>query len=198
MLTRGSTLLVATHNAGKVREFREFLAPYGILVKGNTDFNLPEPEETGSTFAANAVLKAKAACLATGHMALADDSGLSVTSLYGDPGIYSARWAGEPRDFGAAMAKIEAELKAKHATDFSAKFVCVLALVTPEGKEEVFTGEVHGTLSFPPRGAHGFGYDPIFTANGKDQTFGEMDPAEKQAISHRAVAFAKFAAHLDK
>lgn len=190
-LPRGSHLVVASHNAGKVREIKALLGPHGVAPIGAGDLNLPEPEETETTFAGNAELKARAAALASGHFALADDSGLSVTALNGAPGIYSARWAGETKDFSLAMARIERELREKGATDFSAWFTCALSLCSPRGEMKTFVGEVHGTLTFPPRGDHGFGYDPVFIANGMDVTFGEMDPAVKHAISHRAKAFEK-------
>ncbi len=184
-------LLAATHNAGKVTELRDLFAPYGFDVVSAGELGLPEPEETEPTFAGNALLKARLACAASGLPALADDSGLSVTALGGAPGIYSARWAGEPRDFGAAMAKVERELASSGKTDRSAKFVCALAVAWPDGTDAVFEGEVHGTLVWPPRGRNGFGYDAIFVANGETLTFGEMDPAAKHAMSHRAVAVAK-------
>jgi XTP/dITP diphosphohydrolase len=190
MKLTGSELVVASHNAGKVREILELLAPYGIAVLGAGELGLPEPEETGVTFAENAILKARAAALGSGKLALADDSGLSVAALGGAPGIYSARWAGPKKDFYAAMARIERELGDK---DRAAKFVCVLALARPSGDVEVFEGAVHGHLEFPPRGKNGFGYDPIFVADGMKETFGEIAPAKKHAISHRADAFAKFA-----
>lgn len=190
-LGRGSQLVVASHNAGKVREIAELLNPHGIVVRGAAELGLEEPEETGTTFAENAVLKARIAAEASGLPALADDSGLSVTALGGAPGIYSARWAGEPRDFYAAMARVENELKTLGTRDYSAKFVCALALAGHG--IEVFEGEVTGHLVFPPRGTKGFGYDPIFVADGLAQTFGEIDPARKHAISHRAKAFEKFA-----
>jgi len=190
-LRRGSTLVVASHNPGKVREIRDLLAPFGLETKGAAELALPEPEETGTTFAANAELKARAAAAASGLPALADDSGLAVSALGGAPGIYSARWAGPSKDFPIAMTRVERELAAMNARDHSAKFVCALALVTPAGSCETFEGEVHGTLTFPPRGARGFGYDPIFVADGMSETFGEIEPAKKHAISHRARAFAK-------
>lgn len=192
-LPRGSRLVVASHNQGKVREIFELLAPTGIAVKGAAELGLPEPEETGTTFAANAILKARAAATASHCYALADDSGLSVAALNGAPGIYSARWAGEARDFTVAMAKIKHLFDELKLTDHAAKFVCALALSDAQGHTEVFEGEVRGHLEFPPRGSHGFGYDPIFVAEGMTQTFGEIDPAAKHAISHRARAFAKFA-----
>ena len=193
-LSRGSVLVVASHNAGKVREIRDLLSPYGIETRSAAQLNLPEPEENGATFAENALLKARAAAARTGLVSLADDSGLAVPALGGEPGIYSARWAGTEKDFGAAMARVERELKAKHARDCSAKFVCALALAQPNGETELFEGEVHGHLEFPPRGDKGFGYDPVFVADGMTQSFGEIEPAQKHAISHRARAFEKFIA----
>jgi XTP/dITP diphosphohydrolase len=184
-------LVVASHNPGKVREIAALLAPHAIVVRGAAELGLDEPEETGATFAENAILKARAAAVASGLPALADDSGLRVTALIGAPGIYSARWAGPRKDFSFAMARVERELE--HVADRSAKFVCALALAQPSGEVEVFEGEVLGSLEFPPRGTNGFGYDPIFVASGMRQTFGELDPANKHAISHRAKAFEKFA-----
>jgi len=195
-LTRGSTLVVASHNPGKVREIEELLAPFGIVTKGAAELGLPEPEETETTFAGNAALKARAAANASGLAALADDSGLAVTALGGAPGIYSARWAGEAKDFSLAMRRVERELTEKGAKDLSAKFVCALALAEPGNEPEIFEGKVHGHLVFPPRGARGFGYDPIFVADGMSETFGEIDPAQKHAMSHRARAFAKLVAAL--
>jgi len=190
-LARGSTLVIASHNKGKVREIGEFLASFALMIKSADQLGLPEPEETGTTFVDNAVLKARAAAEASGEASLADDSGLAVAALGGAPGIYSARWAGETKDFAAAMTRVERELKAKNTTDCSAKFVCVLALAKPNGETAVFEGEVEGTLVFPPRGDKGFGYDPIFVANGMTETFGEIEPAIKHAMSHRARAFAR-------
>jgi len=189
-------LVAATHNKGKVKELKDLFSPLGYEVVSAADLDLPEPDETESTFAGNALLKARAAAQATGAPALSDDSGLSVTALGGAPGIYSARWAGEPRDFGAAMAKVERELQEAGATDRSAKFVCALAVAWPDGHEEVFEGEVHGSLVWPPRGEKGFGYDPVFIADGETITFGEMDPDRKHAMSHRADAFRKLKAAL--
>lgn len=192
-LARGSTLVVASHNKGKVREIFDLLAPYGIAVKGAAELGLPEPAETGKTFAENAILKARAAALAAKLPAIADDSGLCVTALDDAPGIYSARWAGPTRDFAIAMGKVERLLTELHKSDHSARFVCALALCDAAGRSEVYEGEVRGQLTFPPRGENGFGYDPIFIANGMTQTFGEIEPKAKHAISHRAQAFAKFA-----
>ena len=190
-LPRGSQLVVASHNPGKVREIKALLGPHGIEPIGAGDLGLSEPDETETTFAGNAELKAKAAALASGHFALADDSGLSVQALGGAPGIYSARWAGPTKDFSLAMARIEKELRDRGTGDFAAHFTCALSLCSPHGEMRTFVGEVHGHLTFPPRGAKGFGYDPIFIAEGMNITFAEMDQAAKHAISHRARAFEK-------
>jgi XTP/dITP diphosphohydrolase len=190
-LPRGSTLVVASHNAGKVREIKALLGPHGIEPIGAGDLGLPEPDETEDSFAGNAELKARAAALASGHFALADDSGLSVQALDGAPGIYSARWAGADKDFGFAMARIERELRERGAVDYAAHFTCALSLCSPHGEMQTFVGEVRGTLTFPRRGDHGFGYDPIFIADGMDKTFAEIDPVKKHAMSHRARAFEK-------
>jgi len=188
----GGRLAIATHNPGKLVEIAELLRPYAVETIGAAALGLAEPEETGATFEANAELKAQAAARASGLPALADDSGLVVAALGGAPGIYSARWAGPKRDFAAAMARVERELAGK--PDRRAMFVAVLALAWPDGHVELFRGEVRGTLVFPPRGMHGFGYDPIFVPDGGKETFGEMAPAAKHAISHRARAFAKLIA----
>lgn len=193
-LAYGSTLLIASHNPGKVREIRELLEPFGLAIKGAAELGLAEPEETGDTFVDNALLKARAAATASGLVSLADDSGLAVTALDGAPGIYSARWAGPAKDFSAAMARVERELLAKGARDRSAKFVCALALAAPSGETAVFEGDVHGRLVFPPRGDRGFGYDPVFVAEGMSETFGEIEPATKHGMSHRARAFEKLIA----
>jgi len=192
----GQRLVVATHNPGKLREISALVAPWGLQAVSAGELGLPEPEETGVTFAENALLKANAAAQAGGVPALADDSGLSVAALGGDPGVYSARWAGPERDFAAAMARIAAALDG--AQDRSATFVCVLALAWPDGRAEVFEGRVDGTIVWPARGTHGFGYDPIFLPVGARETFGEMDPAAKQAMSHRAQAFAALDAWLSR
>jgi XTP/dITP diphosphohydrolase len=188
-LPRGSQLIVASHNEGKVREIKALLGPHGIHPVSAGALGLPEPEETGLTFAANAQIKALAS--AKGHAALADDSGLCVDALDGAPGIYSARWAGPAKDFRIAMNRIHDELRHKGLATSAAKFVCALCIATPSGETQTFEGEVHGRLSFPPRGDHGFGYDPIFIADGMEQTFAEIDPAKKHAMSHRAKAFEK-------
>jgi XTP/dITP diphosphohydrolase len=187
-------LVIASHNKGKLREIGALIAPFGITALSAGDLGVEEPEETESTFFGNALLKARASAKATGLPALADDSGLEVTALGGAPGIYSARWAGEPRDFYAAMAEVERQVVASGSTDRSARFVCVLALVLPDGSEQTFEGFIEGDLIYPPRGTRGFGYDPVFIAKGQTQTFGEMDPDFKHAMSHRADAFAKFVA----
>ena len=185
----GGRLVVASHNAGKVREIEELLAPFAAECVSAAALGLPEPEETGATFEANAELKARAAAAASGLPSLADDSGLAVDALGGEPGVYSARWGGPDRDFALAMRKVEERLAG--AADRRARFVAVLCLAWPDGEVASFRGEVRGTLVWPPRGSKGFGYDPIFLPEGRSQTFGEMEPDEKHAISHRADAFAK-------
>jgi XTP/dITP diphosphohydrolase len=187
-------LVIASHNPGKAREIAALLAPYGITIRSAAEFGLPEPEETGETFAANAAIKAQAAATRSGLVALADDSGLSVTALDGAPGILSARWAGPERDFALAMARVHDALG--EAADRSAAFICCLCLAWPVGEEHCFEGRCEGTIVWPPRGERGFGYDPIFQPLGHTRTFGEMPPAEKDTISHRAHAFEKLAAFL--
>jgi XTP/dITP diphosphohydrolase len=182
----GSILALATHNKGKLVEMAALIEPLGIATRSAASLGIPEPEETGATFEENAALKALAVAQASGLPALADDSGLVVPALDGAPGIYSARWAGPERDFGAAMRRVEQELG---GSDPGASFVAVLALAWPDLHVECFRGEVQGRLTFPPRGELGFGYDPIFVPAGRTETFGEMAPAEKHAISHRAAAF---------
>jgi XTP/dITP diphosphohydrolase len=191
---RGTKLVVASHNPGKVREIAELLSRYDVQVVGAKELGLAEPEETGATFADNARLKAEAAMKASDLPSLADDSGLCVVALDNAPGIRSARWAGPKKDFSAAMRRVEKELKEKNANDARAYFVCALALAAPDQPTEIFEGRVDGRLVFPPHGDRGFGYDPIFIADGEKLTFGEMEPARKHAISHRARAFAKFTA----
>ena len=188
----GDRLVLASHNAGKIAEFRDLFAPRGIMIVGAGELGLPEPEETGASFAANAELKARAAAEAAGLPALADDSGLAVAALDGAPGIHSARWAGPGRDFAAAMRRVEKALAGKD--DRRARFVAALALRWPDGECVTVEGQVQGRLVFPPRGERGFGYDPIFLPEGRSLTFGEMDPAEKHRVSHRADAFAKLMA----
>ena len=194
-LEPGTRLVVATHNPGKARELAEILDNRFELVTSG-ELGLAEPDETETTFAGNALLKARAAADASGLVALADDSGLSVAALEGSPGIYSARWAGPGRDFTVAMAKVEERLEEAGASDFTAWFTSALAVAWPGGPAVVVEGRVDGTLSFPPRGDRGFGYDPIFVPEGCEMTFGEMDPAAKDGMSHRARAFAKLKAAL--
>ena len=191
-------VVIATHNAGKLREMRELLAPHGIEVLSAGELGLPEPDETGDTFVANALIKARAAASAANRPALADDSGLCVEGLEGAPGIYSARWAGETKDFDAAMARVERDLRARGAAQpWRGYFVSALALAWPDGHVETFEDRVEGDLVFPPRGTAGFGYDPLFKPDGHTRTFGEMSAEEKhglpadgsRALSHRARAF---------
>ena len=194
-LDPGARLVVATHNPGKARELAEILDNRFQLVTAG-ELGLAEPEETEQSFVGNALLKARAAAEASGLVALADDSGLSVTALGGQPGIYSARWAGPGRDFMAAMRKVEERLEEAGADDFSAWFTSALAVAWPQGPAVVVEGRIDGVLSFPPRGERGFGYDPIFVPAGHAETFGEMDPAVKDSMSHRARAFEKLKAAL--
>jgi XTP/dITP diphosphohydrolase len=195
-------IVAATQNAGKLREIRELLAPHGVSAVGAAELELGEPDEIGLTFRENAALKALSAARASGEPALADDSGLCVGALGGAPGIYSARWAGDGKDFPAAMRRIEEELRAIGAAPpWRAYFISALALAWPDGRIDVFEGRVDGDLVFPPRGTAGFGYDPIFRPDDCPRTFGEMTGEEKHgippdgslALSHRARAFQKFA-----
>lgn len=190
----GDRLVVATHNPGKLVEIAELVAPFGVVTVGAGALGLPEPDETGDSFIANAALKARAAATATGLAALADDSGLEVPALGGAPGLEAATWAGPRRDFQLAMRKLARALGA--ADDRRATFVCALVLAWPDGATLAFEGRIAGQLVWPPRGANGFGYDPMFVADGHTLTFGELTPAEKHADNHRARAFAKLAAHL--
>lgn len=190
-------LVIATHNAGKLREIRELLAPFGIAAVGAGELDLPEPEETETTFAGNARIKAHAAARASGYPALADDSGIEVDALGGEPGVYTANWAETPegRDFPMAMTKVWQRLEDMNAPEpRTARFRCCLCLAWPDGEDAVFEGAVEGRIVWPMRGEKGFGYDPIFLPEGETQTFGEMDPARKHAMSHRARAFEKFVA----
>ncbi|MBJ7500472.1 MAG: RdgB/HAM1 family non-canonical purine NTP pyrophosphatase [Sphingopyxis sp.] len=195
-------LVIASHNAGKVREIRALLEPYGIDPVSAGDLGLPEPEETGTTFRENALLKAHASASAAGLPALADDSGLEVAALSGRPGVYTADWAerqwfeGNPgRDWYMAMGKVEGLLAEQGPdADRSARFICTLALAWPDGHADVYEGAAEGSLTWPPRGKLGFGYDPVFVPIGKTLTYAEIDPVEKHAISHRADAFAKLVA----
>ena len=193
-------IVIATHNPGKLAEMRELLAPYGIETVSAGELKLPEPEETGKTFAENARIKADAAALRSGLPAFADDSGLCVEALGGAPGIHSARWAGPNKDFSGAMSNIWRLLHEKQTNDYRAYFVAALCLAWPDGHVEEFEARVDGTLVFPPRGTAGFGYDPIFLPDGHPRTFGEMSADEKhglpprgKGLSHRARAFAQLA-----
>jgi len=194
---RDRKLVVASHNPGKVREIGDLIRPHGVEAISASALGLPEPEETETTFEGNARLKAHAAASASGLPALADDSGLAVQALGGEPGIYSARWAETPsgRDFGHAMRRVRDALEAAPAPEpRRAAFICALTLAWPDGHDETFLGRCAGHLVWPPRGQRGFGYDPIFVADGHSMTFGEMEPAEKHAISHRADAFRQLVA----
>jgi XTP/dITP diphosphohydrolase len=191
MLKPGTRLAIASHNMGKVREIGELLAPYSIKTISVAELGLPEPDETGTSFIENAKLKAVAAAHASGMLALADDSGLEIMALGGAPGIHSALWGGPQRDFNLAMAKVEDAIRKRGAKDMTANFTCALALAAPGGETEAFEGKVFGKIAFPPRGTRGFGYDPIFVADGETLTFGEMEPTRKHAMSHRARAFEK-------
>ena len=199
----GNRILVASHNAGKVREINDLIRPLGIEVVSAGDLSLPEPEETADSFVGNAELKARAAATASGLPALADDSGLAVDALGGDPGIFSARWAGLEKDFGLAMRKVnDAILAVEHQTgliqDRRARFVCALSLAWPDDHVETVEGEVVGAITWPPRGGQGFGYDPIFIPTGYAKTFGEVDQEWKHTVSHRANAFNKILAMVFK
>jgi XTP/dITP diphosphohydrolase len=185
-------LVVASHNPGKVREISDLIAPWNLHAVSAGELNLPEPEETETTFVGNALLKARAAAKGSGLPALADDSGLCVEALGGGPGVYSARWAGPDKDFSRAMEEVHRRLQALPGASTAAWFVCVLALAWPDGEEIAFEGRVDGNIVWPARGTRGFGYDPIFVPTGHQLTFGEMDPAAKHEMSHRARAFAKF------
>jgi XTP/dITP diphosphohydrolase len=194
-LEPGTRLVVATHNPGKARELAEILENRFELVTAG-DLGLDEPEETEQTFVGNALLKARAAADASGLVALADDSGLSVAALDGAPGIYSARWAGPTKDFGLAMAKVEERLEEVGSDDMAAWFTSALAVAWPGGPAVVVEGRIDGRLTFPPRGSLGFGYDPIFVPQGHELTFGEMPALQKDGMSHRARAFVKLKAAL--
>ena len=196
-LERGTKLVVASHNPGKIREINDLIRPYGMSAVSAGELGISEPEETETTFAGNARLKALHSALASGLPALSDDSGLEVEALGGDPGVYSARWAGAAKDFKYAMQRVEQALQEKLAYDPEsrrANFTAALCLAWPDGEAEVFEGKVYGHLVWPPRGEIGFGYDPMFLPDEGELTFGEMEPADKHAISHRARAFALFVA----
>ncbi len=192
-------IVLATHNKGKVREIRDLLTPFGIETISAGDLNLPEPEETETTFAGNARLKAEASMRASGLPALADDSGIAIDALGGDPGIYAARWAQIPacegggRDFDMAMWRVHYEMQ-RLGGPKTARFICALCLSHPDGRNDIYEGTAEGHIVWPPRGDKGFGYDPIFQGVGDRQTYAEIDPVEKHAKSHRADAFAKFVA----
>jgi XTP/dITP diphosphohydrolase len=187
-------LLLASHNKGKLRELAELMAPLGIQTLSAGELGLPEPEETEADFAGNARLKARAAARAAGMAALADDSGFSLAGLGGAPGVVSARWAGPVKDFGAAMQRAHAELGDN--PDRRAWFSCAICVAWPDGEAATFLGRVEGSIAWPPRGTHGFGYDPMFVPLGEARTFGELEAAEKHAISHRARAMEQFVAAL--
>ena len=199
-LAAGTHLVVATHNPGKVVEINDLVRPFGLDAVSAGALALPEPEETETTFAGNARLKAVAAATASGLPSLSDDSGLEVECLGGDPGIYSARWAGPSKDFRVAMKKVADEVFKRNGWTGAgpkANFVCALCIAIPGQQPQIFEGKIYGHLGWPARGSLGFGYDPMFLADGLRQTFGEMEPDAKHAISHRAIAFAKFVdAHL--
>lgn len=197
-LARGETLVIATHNAGKLVEMRELLAPYGIKAISAGERGLSEPDETGHMYSQNAAIKAHAAAKATGLPALADDSGIAVDALDGAPGLFSALWAGPGKDFRPAMERVERELQLRGSSNRKAHFVSALVLAWPDGHEVLFEGRVFGTLVWPPRGTHGFGYDAMFLADGQTRTFGEITSTEKHGwsgsddevpLSHRARAF---------
>ncbi len=188
----GGKLVVASHNPGKVHEIATLMAPFNIQAISASSLKLAEPEETEATFAGNALIKAKAAAIASKLPALSDDSGLCVDALDGQPGVYSARWAGPAKDFQLAMLTLHERMQQANATTYNAHFTCALALAWPDGESEVFEGEVAGEIVWPPRGNLGFGYDPIFVPEGYALTFGEMPPAQKHGMSHRARAFKKF------
>ncbi len=182
-------LVIATHNKGKVREIADLLRPYVAKFMSAGELGLPEPDETGTTFIDNAILKARAAALASGKCALADDSGFTVAALNGDPGLYSARWAGPDKDFNLAMVRVHNEMG--DSKDRSASFICALALAWPDGHVETFEGQIEGDVVWPPRGDKGFGYDPMFVPKGDVRTYAEIELAEKYKTSHRAKAFEK-------
>ena len=206
-LVKGTKIVVASHNDGKLKEFADLMGPFGLEAKSAREYGLPEPEETGTTFEENAYIKAHAAAQATGLPALSDDSGLMIDALQGAPGVYTANWAETPdgtRDFGVAMQRAEVamqEVGAVNPEQRKGRFVAVICLASPDGDAEYFRGEAEGTLVWPPRGDRGFGYDPVFVPDGHDRTFGEMTAEEKhgwkpgqaEALSHRARAFQKFA-----
>jgi len=187
-------LIIASHNQDKVAEILDFVKPYGFAVETARQHGVSEPEETGNSFADNALLKVRNTFMHTHLPSLADDSGMAVDALGGAPGIYSARWGGESRDFNMAMQRVKTELEAKNISPNGsvAFFICVLAYIDETGAEHIFEGSIKGHLSFPPRGSHGFGYDPIFVPDGYDKSFAELGADIKKSISHRSIAMAKF------
>ena len=201
MALGGSHIVIATHNTGKLREIDALLKPLGLETSSATDHGLSEPDETEETFAGNARIKAHYTAKATGLPALSDDSGLEVDGLDGAPGVYTANWAETPdgRDFVMAMGKVWDKLEAREVPEpRTARFVCTLCLAWPDGRDEIFEGSVSGRVVWPMRGTRGFGFDPVFLPDGETETFGEMDPEKKHAMSHRAVAFAKLVDWLGK
>ena len=184
-------IVIASHNKGKITEFSDLFKDYNLNLSSSSDYNIEEPEENGSSFAENALIKAKSTMFGSKKIAISDDSGLCVDCLNGEPGIYSARWAGRNKDFSVAMEKINKKLLEIDPENTNAHFFCALAVVWPNGEYKVYEGAVHGSLSFPPKGNLGFGYDPIFIPTGFDISFGEMEPSKKHSISHRAIAFDK-------
>ena len=188
---RETKIVIASHNEGKVSEIADLLIPLGISIISSRDINLPEPEETGTSFIENAELKARVAAKLSGLPAIADDSGLCISALGGAPGIYSARWAGENKNFNTAMERVADALLMSGQYDKTAHFHCALSLCWPDGACETFEGVLAGKLIWPAKGDRGFGYDPMFVPNGYTQSFGEMDPAKKHAMSHRSIAFQK-------
>ena len=182
-------LVISSHNIGKIKEFYELFKPFNITLFSSLDFNIDEPKENGKNFSENALIKAYYTYEHTGLASLSDDSGICIEALEGQPGIFSARWAGPKKDFSEAIKKVEKKLKNLKIEKACAFFICSLAIVWPDGSHQLFEGRVDGRLIFPPRGNFGFGYDPIFIPDGYKETFGEMDPKIKKKISHRAEAF---------
>ncbi|MDG1416717.1 MAG: RdgB/HAM1 family non-canonical purine NTP pyrophosphatase [Maricaulis sp.] len=189
-MTRKEIWVLSSHNHGKIKELKDILEPYGVGLSSAAEMSLPEPEETEKTFVGNAILKAEAARDETGMVCLADDSGLCVDALGGDPGVLSARWGGEARDFDLAMRRVHEALEALETNDRTARFVCVIALARPDGSVRDHVGEIVGSIVWPPRGDDGFGYDAIFQPEGHNRTFAEMSRDEKRALSHRGRALA--------
>ncbi len=192
----GHKLIIASHNQGKVSEIKDLLSRYEVDVSSSENFGMKEPEENGDSFEENALIKASETANFCGQIALSDDSGLCVDDLDGDPGIFSARWAGPKKDFLKASKDIEKKLIETGSSNYSAYFICVLAVCWPDGESRIFKGKINGNLNFPPKGNLGFGYDPIFIPRNYDITFGEMDPIIKHKISHRSVAFDLFSREL--